>query len=79
MFGKTKEKNKDRMSPAEKKEFYKEMFSLAVPIGLQSLLVALIGATDALMLGRFSQDAVSAVSLANQIVFIMHLFSSSVI
>ena len=43
-----------RMNPAEKKEFYKEMFSLAVPIGLQSLLVALIGATDALMLGRFS-------------------------
>ena len=46
-----------RMNRAEKKEFYRELFSLAVPIGLQSLLVALIGATDALMLGRFSQDA----------------------
>jgi len=68
-----------RMNRAEKKEFYRELFSLAVPIGLQSLLVALIGATDALMLGRFSQDAVSGVSLANQIAFVMSLFNGSII
>lgn len=59
--------------------FYRELFSLAVPIGLQSLLTALIGATDALMLGRLSQDAVSAVSLANQIAFIMSLFTGAAI
>lgn len=63
----------------EKKEFYKELFSLAVPIGLQNLLVALIGASDALMLGRLAQDAVSAVSLANQIVFIMNLFIGAIV
>ena len=40
---------------ADKKDFYKELFSLAIPIGMQNLLVALISATDALMLGRFSQ------------------------
>lgn len=57
-----------------KKDFYRKLFALAIPIGLQNLLIALIGATDAFMLGRFSQDAVSAVSLANQIVFIMSLF-----
>ena len=57
----------------EKKDFYKELFSLAIPIGMQNLLVALIGASDALMLGRLTQDAVSAVSLANQIAFIMSL------
>ena len=68
-----------RMAPPEKKEFYKELCSLAIPIGLQSLLVALIGATDALMLGRLAQDAVSAVSLANQIVFIMNLFIGAVV
>lgn len=67
------------MSPLEKKEFHKELFTLAIPIGLQSLLVALIGATDALMLGRLAQDAVSAISLANQIVFIMNLFISAVV
>ena len=55
------------------------LFALAIPIGLQNLLAALTGATDALMLGRLSQDAVSAVSLANQIAFIMNLFSFAII
>ena len=63
----------------EKKDFYKELFSLAIPIGMQNLLVALIGASDALMLGRLTQDAVSAVSLANQIAFIMSPFSGAVV
>ncbi|MBQ8248724.1 MAG: MATE family efflux transporter [Clostridia bacterium] len=63
----------------EKKDFYKELLTLAIPIGLQNLLVALIGATDALILGRLSQDAVAAVSLANQIVFIMNLFVGAVV
>lgn len=59
--------------------FYQELLALAVPIGLQNLLVALIGASDALMLGRLTQDAVSAVSLANQVAFIMSLFSGAVV
>ena len=63
----------------KKEEFYKELLSLAIPIGLQNLLVALIGASDALMLGRLTQDAVSAISLANQIVFIMNLFISAIV
>lgn len=67
------------MTAADKKQFYKELLSFAVPIGLQNLLTALIGATDALMLGRFSQDAVSAVSLANQIAFIMSLFTGTIV
>lgn len=62
------------MTREEKKEFYRELLALAIPIGLQNLLAALIGASDALMLGRLAQDAVSAVSLANQIAFIMNLF-----
>lgn len=66
-------------NPAEKRAFYRELFSLAIPIGLQNLLIALIGATDALMLGRLSQNAVSAVSLANQVVFIMNLFIGAVV
>ena len=67
------------MDLSEKKEFYKELFSLAIPISIQNLLIALIGATDALMLGRLTQDAVAAVSLANQIVFIMNLFIGAVV
>lgn len=67
------------MNAAEKKDFYKELLVLAIPIGLQNLLVALIGATDALMLGRLSQNAVAAVSLANQILFIMNLFIGAIV
>ena len=67
------------LNKVEKKEFYKELTTLAVPIGLQSLLTALIGATDALMLGRLSQDAVAAVSLSNQIAFVMNLFIGGII
>lgn len=63
----------------ETEEFFKELCALAIPIGLQNLLVALIGASDALMLGRLTQDAVSAVSLANQIAFIMNLFIGAVV
>lgn len=68
-----------KMNASEKREFYKELLALAIPIGLQNLLVALIGATDALMLGRLTQDAVSAVSLANQVVFVMNLFIGAVV
>ncbi|MCM1192847.1 MAG: MATE family efflux transporter [Butyrivibrio sp.] len=68
-----------KQKSTEQKEFYRELFSLAVPIGMQNLLVALIGASDALMLGRLTQDAVSAVSLANQIAFIMNLFSGAIV
>lgn len=69
----------NQLETQNKKGFYKELLSLAIPIGLQNLLMALIGATDAFMLGRLTQDAVSAVSLANQISFIMNLFVSAVV
>lgn len=78
-MNKTKQQSIGVLSAAKKKDFYRELMTLAVPIGLQNLLTALIGATDALMLGRLDQDAVSAVSLANQIVFILNLFIGSVV
>ncbi|WP_455501359.1 MATE family efflux transporter [Gemmiger sp.] len=67
------------MNTSEKRNFYKELFALAVPIGMQNLLVALVGASDALMLGRLTQNAVAAVSLANQIAFVMNLFSGAIV
>lgn len=62
-----------------KDDFRKELMTIALPVALQNLMLALVGASDALMLGRFSQNAVSAVSLANQISFIMNLFTASVV
>ena len=67
------------MKPSDKKLFNKELMALAVPLALQNLLNALVGASDALMLGRLTQDAIAAVSLANQISFVMSLFNGAVI
>lgn len=53
------------------KQFNKELMTLAIPFALQGLLTSLVGASDALMLGRLTQDSIAAVSLANQVSFIM--------
>lgn len=67
------------MNAEEKRAFRKELLGLALPLALQNLLHALVGASDALMLGRLTQDAIAAVSLANQVSFVMSLFSGAVI
>ena len=61
------------------KSFNKELFALAIPFALQGLLNALVGASDALMLGRLTQESISAVSLANEITFILSLFTGAVL
>ncbi len=66
------------MNNSEKKAFNKALLALAIPLALQNLLGALVGATDALMLGRLTQEAIAAVSLANQVSFVMSLFTMTV-
>ena len=61
------------------RKFYKELSALAVPFALQGLLNALVGASDALMLGRLTQQSIAAVSLANQVSFVMSLFLGAII
>lgn len=63
----------------DRKQFYKELIALTVPLALQNLLNALVGASDALMLGRLNQASIAAVSLANQVSFVMSLFYGAVI
>ncbi len=67
------------LSKEDKKQFNRELLTLAVPLALQNLLTALVGASDALMLGRLNQASIAAVSLANQVSFVMSLFTGSVI
>lgn len=62
-----------------KNAFYKELMALAIPLALQNLLNALVGASDALMLGQLDQASIAAVSLANQISFVMSLFNGAII
>ena len=57
-----------------KRSLRKEIVRLALPIALQQFMTALVGACDAIMLGKLSQDAMSAVSLATQVTFVFNLF-----
>ena len=59
--------------------FNRKLVSLAIPIALQSLMLAAVAAADAIMLGRLNQNSMAAVSLATQIQFVMNMFLSSVV
>lgn len=62
---------------ADNRQFYKNLIRIALPIALQSLMLALVAACDALMLGRVAQVQMTAVSLATQIQFVQNMFLSS--
>lgn len=61
------------------REFYHKLGGLMLPIALQALLLAAVGASDAAMLGFLSQDAMSGVSLATQITFVHSLFMETLV
>lgn len=71
-----KAKKQEVMIP--KKEFYQNLTRLALPIALQSLMLASVAAGDALMLGKVAQDEMTAVSLATQIQFVQNMFLAAV-
>lgn len=59
-------------------ELAQQMLKLVVPIAIQQFMLALVSATDAIMLGFVNQESLSAVSLAGQIQFILNLFISGI-
>ena len=63
-----------RETKEEKKEFYRKLFALVLPLALQNLMTALVSASDALMLGMLDQSSLSSVSLATQVQFVLNLF-----
>lgn len=67
-------------SRAEKSQtsFYRDMFRLALPIVIQNLITTAVGSADVIMLGLVSQTALSAGSLASQIMFILNLVYSGI-
>lgn len=58
--------------------FYRDMFRLALPIVFQNLITTAVGSADVIMLGWVSQTALSAGSLASQIMFILNLVYSGI-
>lgn len=55
----------------EKKNFYRSLFALVLPITIQNLLSSAVNFADVFMLGFVGQSSLSAVSLANQYQFIL--------
>lgn len=58
------------------KSFYRTFFVLALSLALQNLLTYSVNMMDTLMLGRYSQDAMSGVSLCNQVQFLLQMLVS---
>ena len=58
----------------EKKELYQKLFKIVLPIAFQNLMLSLVSASDAFMLGFLDQDSLSASSLAGQVMFVCSLF-----
>jgi putative MATE family efflux protein len=54
--------------------FNRELITLVIPIALQNLISAVVISADVVLLGKVSQAAMSAVSLAGMVTFVLTLF-----
>ncbi|MCR4939503.1 MAG: MATE family efflux transporter [Treponemataceae bacterium] len=54
--------------------FYRNVFTLALPIALQSLITIGVNMLDTLMVGSLGENSLSATSLANSFISIYHIF-----
>ena len=58
------------------KSFYRAFFALTLSLALQNLLTFGVNLMDTVMLGRYSQEAMSGVSLCNQIQFLLQMLAA---
>lgn len=56
------------------KLFFKNMFSVALPVIVQNLVSSSLHLVDTVMIGQLGEVSIAAVSLANQWVFLLRLF-----
>ena len=61
------------------RKFNRKLLFLTLPITLQNLMLALVAAADAVMLGKLDQDAMAAVSLATQIQFVQNMLLAAIV
>ena len=64
--------------PYEAKPFYQKVLRIGLPIAIQALITQLVEASDTLMLGFLSQSALSAISLATQVHFVLNMIFISI-
>ena len=61
------------------RDFTRKLLKLALPIALQSFMLAAVAAADSLMLGSLEKSLMSAVSQATQVQFIQNMVLSSIV
>lgn len=61
------------MNLVKDKNFYKTFFTLTLTIALRNVIVFTVNLADSIMLGRYSEQALSGSALVNQIQFILQL------
>ncbi len=70
--------NQVRMAITRDKDFLRRLnralLTLAIPIAMQNLITALVNMADVVILGMVNQAAMSAISLAGQVAFVLMLF-----
>ena len=66
------------MTLEKDKSFRKKLISLILPMTLQNFVWALVPVSDAVMLLFLSQEAMTSVSLASQVPFVLTLFTISI-
>ena len=60
------------------KDFYSRFWRLTITIALQNVVVYAVNLADNVMLGRYTQDALSGVALCNQIFFIIQMMVTGI-
>ena len=55
------------------KKFFKAMFTLAIPIALQNLILSSLNLVDTIIIGGLGERAIAGVGLANQYFFLLNL------
>ena len=55
------------------RDFYRRAIKLSGYIALQNVIVCFVGLVDNIMIGAYSQDALSGIALANQIQFLLQM------
>lgn len=60
------------------RSFYRDLLNLTSFIALQNLIACFVGLVDNVMIGAYSQEALSGVALANQIQFFLQMLAGGI-
>ena len=54
--------------------FYRRVLGIAVPIAIHNLMISAINMADVFMVGQLGEEAIAALGISNQLMFLLILF-----